>query len=64
VSAEIQKNLDYNLLPDEVVKVKHRLSELRLQMPAYHVDAIPPDPELPPEAVRFREKHGRRDDRG
>jgi len=43
VSAEIQKNLDYNLSPDELAKVKHRLSELRLQMPAYHVDALPAD---------------------
>ncbi len=43
VSPEIQKNLDFNLSPDEVAKVKYRLGELRLQMPAYHVDAIPTD---------------------
>ena len=43
VSPEIQKNLDYNLSPDEVAVVRRRLSELRLQMPAYHIDVIPAD---------------------
>ena len=43
VSPEIPKNLDYNLSPDELAKVKYRLGELRLRMPAYHVDAIPAD---------------------
>jgi hypothetical protein len=34
VSPEIPKNLDYNLSPDEIAKVKNRLSELRLGMVA------------------------------
>jgi hypothetical protein len=43
VSAELQKNLDFNLSPEEVAKVRSRLSELRLQMPAYRVDMLPSD---------------------
>ncbi len=41
VSPEIPKNLDYDLSPEELAKVKHRLSELRLGMQAYRVDTIP-----------------------
>ena len=44
VSVEIAKNLDYNLTPAEVSKVKARLNELRLRMPAYQAGAIPADP--------------------
>jgi type 1 glutamine amidotransferase len=43
VSAEIAKNLDYNLTAAEVDKVKARLNELRLVMPAYDAGAIPGD---------------------
>jgi type 1 glutamine amidotransferase/sugar phosphate isomerase/epimerase len=43
VSPEIPKNLDYNLTADEVTKVKNRLDELRLRMPAYYVTALPAD---------------------
>ena len=43
VSAEIARNLDYNLGPEEVDKVKFRLSELRLQMPAYRMETLPKD---------------------
>jgi uncharacterized protein len=43
VSAEIPRNLDYNLAPDDVAKVKHRLAELRMRMPAYRAGAIPAD---------------------
>ncbi len=43
VSPEIPKNLDYNLSPDEVTKVKNRLAELRLRFAAYRVGAIPAD---------------------
>jgi len=43
VSPEIPKNLDYNLSPDEVAKVKHRLAELRLRLVAYRAGAIPAD---------------------
>src|SRR5438270_3472182 len=43
VSPEIPKNLDYNLSPDEVAKVRHRLAELRLRLVAYRVGAIPVD---------------------
>ena len=43
VSAEIPKNLDYHLTPDEVTKVRNRLDELRLRMPAYYIDVLPAD---------------------
>jgi type 1 glutamine amidotransferase/sugar phosphate isomerase/epimerase len=43
VSTEIPKKLDYNLTPDEIAKVKDRLDELRLQVPAYFVDVLPSD---------------------
>jgi type 1 glutamine amidotransferase/sugar phosphate isomerase/epimerase len=43
VSADIPKNLDYNLTPAEVDKVKARLNELRLRMPAYYAETIPAD---------------------
>ncbi len=43
VSAEISKNLDFNLSPDELAAVRTRLRALRLQMTAYHVDAIGAD---------------------
>jgi type 1 glutamine amidotransferase/sugar phosphate isomerase/epimerase len=43
VSPEMQKSLDYNLSPDELAKVKYRLGELRLRMPAYHTDTLPTD---------------------
>ena len=43
VSPEIPKNLDYNLSPDEVAKVKNRLAELRLRLVAYRAGAIPAD---------------------
>ena len=43
VSAEIAKNLDYNLTAAEIDKVKARLNELRLVMPAYDAGAIPGD---------------------
>jgi type 1 glutamine amidotransferase len=43
VSAEIPKNLDAGLSTDEVAKVRTRLSELRLRMPAYHLSALPAD---------------------
>ncbi len=42
-SAEIPKNLDYNLAPAEVATVKNRLAELRMRMPAYQAGAIPAD---------------------
>jgi type 1 glutamine amidotransferase len=43
VSPDIGKMLDYNLTPEELTKVKNRLDELRLRMPAYYVAAIPAD---------------------
>ena len=43
VSAEIPKNLDDNLSPDEVTAVKDRLAELNLRLAAYRVSAIPAD---------------------
>lgn len=43
VSPQIDKNLDANLTSTEIAAVKDRLAELRLKMPAYHVDNIPSD---------------------
>src|ERR1700686_850631 len=43
VSPEVPKSLDYNLSPDEVTAVKHRLAELRLRLVAYRAGAIPAD---------------------
>jgi uncharacterized protein len=43
VSAEIPKHLDYHLTADEITKVKNRLDELRLRMPAYSIDVLPND---------------------
>ncbi len=41
VSTEIRKNLDYNLTASDVDKVKARLNELRLRMPAYYAGTLP-----------------------
>jgi type 1 glutamine amidotransferase len=43
VSPDISKNLDYNLTQSELDKVKARLNELRLRMPAYYAERIPGD---------------------
>src|SRR6266700_3520180 len=43
VSPEIARNLDYNLGGAEIAKVKTRLEELRLRMPAYRLEAVPAD---------------------
>jgi len=43
VSPQIDKSLDANLTSTEIAAVKDRLAELRLKMPAYHVDSIPSD---------------------
>jgi type 1 glutamine amidotransferase len=43
VSPEIPRNLDSDLSPDEVAKVKNRLAELRLRFVAYRAGAIPAD---------------------
>ncbi len=43
VSPDTPKNLDYNLTPAELDKVKARLNELRLRMPVYYAETIPGD---------------------
>ncbi|HUZ05333.1 MAG TPA: hypothetical protein VMU62_08240, partial [Acidobacteriaceae bacterium] len=58
VSKEIPKKLDYNLTPNEIVKVKDRLDELRLQMPAYYVDVLPADVESRRKIFEFAKKLG------
>ena len=45
----VSTNLDYNLSPTDVAKVKTTLEELRLRMPAYRVASLPAD-----EATRRR----------
>src|SRR5256885_11000830 len=39
VSPDIARNLDYNLSNAEIAKVRTRLEELRLRMPAYRLEA-------------------------
>ena len=41
VSPDIARNLDYNLSTGEIAKVRTRLEELRLRMPAYRLEAMP-----------------------
>jgi type 1 glutamine amidotransferase len=43
VSPETPKDLDYNLSPDEITKVRTRLGELRLRILAYRTPEIPAD---------------------
>src|SRR6267143_5212009 len=43
VSAEIAKNLDANLSPDELTAIKGRLTALHLYMPVYHVGDVGKD---------------------
>jgi type 1 glutamine amidotransferase/sugar phosphate isomerase/epimerase len=43
VSAEIPKNLDYNLAPGELNGVKERLRALSMRMPAYFTNTIGPE---------------------
>jgi len=38
VSAEIGKNLDFNLSPEEVSAIKSALTDLKVHMPAYRID--------------------------
>ena len=58
VSAEIPKNLDYHLTPDEVTKVKNRLDELRLRMPAYYLDAPAADEGAQRKSFEFAKELG------
>jgi type 1 glutamine amidotransferase/sugar phosphate isomerase/epimerase len=41
VSPDIARNLDYNLSAGEIARVRTRLEELRLRMPAYRLEAMP-----------------------
>ena len=41
VSPDIARNLDYNLSAGEIAKVRTRLEELRLRMPAYRLETMP-----------------------
>ena len=41
VSLQIDKNLDFNLSPDEIAAVKGRLTALHLKMVSYRIDSIP-----------------------
>ena len=58
VSAEIPKKLDYHLTPDEVTKVKNRLDELRLRMPAYYLDVLPADEGARRKSFAFAKESG------
>jgi type 1 glutamine amidotransferase/sugar phosphate isomerase/epimerase len=43
VSPEVDKSLDFHLSPEEIATVKQRLTDLRLKMSVYHIDALPSD---------------------
>jgi uncharacterized protein len=58
VSADIPKNLDYNLTDDEITKVKNRLDELRLHMPAYFLNVLPGDDSSRRKAFAFAKELG------
>jgi hypothetical protein len=58
VSAEIPKPLDYHLTADEVTKVKNRLDELRMRMPAYFIAALPADESSRRKAFEFAKELG------
>ncbi len=58
VSAEISKPLDYHLTADDVAKVKNRLDELRLRMPAYFLAALPGDDSSQRKAFGFAKELG------
>ena len=58
VSPQIDKNLDYNLSPEDIAAVKERLDELRLKMPAYRVESIPSDDESSGKLFAFAKQMG------
>jgi uncharacterized protein len=58
VSAELPTPLDYNLTADEVAKVKNRLDELRLRMPAYFLKVLPGDDGSRRKAFAFAKELG------
>jgi type 1 glutamine amidotransferase len=58
VSAQIPKPLDYHLTADEITKVKNRLDELRLRMPAYFIAALPADESSQRKAFDFAKELG------
>ena len=58
VSSETPKDLDYNLTADEIAKVKRRLDELRLRMPAYYVDVMPADESSRRKVFEFAKEMG------
>ena len=58
VSPQLDKNLDYNLSPDDIAAVKERLDELRLKMPAYRIESIPSDDESSRKLFAFAKEMG------
>ncbi len=58
ISPQIDKNLDYNLSPDDIAAVKQRLSELHLKMSAYRVESIPSDEESSRKLFAFAKEMG------
>jgi type 1 glutamine amidotransferase len=58
VSTDIPKNLDYNLTPEDVARVKHRLAELRMRMAAYHAGGVPGDAASRRKAIDFAKELG------
>lgn len=58
VSPSIEKNLDFQLSPEEVGFVKQRLAELKLKMTAYRVDGIPSDQDAQQKLFDFAKELG------
>src|ERR1700752_1223742 len=58
VRSDNPKPLDYHLTADEVTKVKNRLDELRLRMPAYYLEALPADENSQRKAFEFAKELG------
>jgi type 1 glutamine amidotransferase len=49
----VSANLDYALPADELTRIKSRLTEVNLQVPAYRIDAIPADASARQKLVDF-----------
>ena len=58
VSPGIDKNLDYNLSPEDIAFVKQRLRALTLKMDTYRVPSIPPDQETRQKLFAFAKELG------
>ncbi len=54
----VSRNLDFNLAPAEIAKVKATLAELRLRLPAYRLESLPVDEATRRKAFAFAKDLG------